>query len=197
MAKNRELSQLGSFIVVNDTTKSIGIGTTATPNVGIGTTNATSKLHVVGDVYSTGTVTGSGNVIQVGFSTDPGSNTTSTTLTNANASLFVFTPKRSDSRIYQIWSWGTITSTVAATNTSINFAIAEGNTNTRLVSPVYQAYSIEASDGDGLASTASVQVSVASTGTSTRSFSVFHRSNTATNTVYSYDIRCTFIEVAP
>lgn len=197
MAKNRELSQLGSFIVVNDTTKSIGIGTTATPNVGIGTTNATSKLHVVGDVYSTGTVTGSGNIIQVGFSTDLGSSTSSTTLTNANGSLFVFTPKRSDSTIYQIWTWQTTTQTVVTTNTQIFFAIAEGNTNTRLVSPVYSAYSVEASDGDGMGSTAAVQVSVASTGTSTRSFSVFHRSNTAVATVFSNHIRCTFIEVAP
>ena len=50
MANNRELSQLGSFIVVDDTTKNIGIATTATPYVGIGTTNPQAKLHVVGDV---------------------------------------------------------------------------------------------------------------------------------------------------
>lgn len=49
MAKNRELSQLGSFIVVNDTNGNIGIATTATPSVGIGTTNPQAKLHVVSD----------------------------------------------------------------------------------------------------------------------------------------------------
>ena len=57
MANNRELSQLGSFIVVDDTTKNIGIATTATPYVGIGTINPQAKLHVVGDVLVTGVVT--------------------------------------------------------------------------------------------------------------------------------------------
>lgn len=165
--------------------------------IGIGTANIQESLHVVGNVLSTGTVYGSGNVIQVGFSTSPGSSTTNTVLVNSQGVLSTFTPKRSDSTIHQIWTFQTITSTVVTTNTVMFFAIAEGNTNTRLVSPVYTAYSIEASDGNGMASTASIQVSVASTGTSTRSFSVFFRSNTATNTVYATDIRCTFIEVAP
>ena len=59
MANNRELSQLGSFIIVDDTSRNIGIATTATPYVGIGTTNPTSKLTVVGDgyFYGTGVVT--------------------------------------------------------------------------------------------------------------------------------------------
>ena len=49
MANNRELSQLASFIVVDDTTRNIGIATTATPYVGIGTLNPQAKLQVVGD----------------------------------------------------------------------------------------------------------------------------------------------------
>ena len=57
MAKNRELSQLGSFVVVNDTNGNIGIATTATPSVGIGTTNPTSKLTVSGDALVSGVVT--------------------------------------------------------------------------------------------------------------------------------------------
>lgn len=57
MAKNRELSQLGSFVVVNDTNGNIGIATTATPSVGIGTTNPTSKLTVNGDALVSGVVT--------------------------------------------------------------------------------------------------------------------------------------------
>jgi hypothetical protein len=59
MANNRELSQLGSFINVDDSSRNIGIATTATPYVGIGTTNPTSKLTVVGDgyFYGTGVVT--------------------------------------------------------------------------------------------------------------------------------------------
>lgn len=56
--KNRELSQFGSFLEVDNVTKNIGIATTGTPFVGIGTTNPTSKLHVVGDT----TLTGGANV---------------------------------------------------------------------------------------------------------------------------------------
>lgn len=55
--RNRELSQFGSFIYIDDATKSVGIATTATPYVGIGTTNATSKLTVIGDTNISGVVT--------------------------------------------------------------------------------------------------------------------------------------------
>lgn len=64
MANNRELSQLASLIIVDDTNKNIGIATTATPFVGIGTTNPQAKLHVVNDaiigqlkITSTGIIT--------------------------------------------------------------------------------------------------------------------------------------------
>jgi hypothetical protein len=50
MANNRELSQLGSFINIDDTSRNIGIATTATPYVGIGTTNPQFKLDVHGDL---------------------------------------------------------------------------------------------------------------------------------------------------
>jgi hypothetical protein len=59
ITRNRELSQLGSFIYIDDVTKNIGIATDLTPNVGIGTTNATSKLSVVGNVNISGIVTAS------------------------------------------------------------------------------------------------------------------------------------------
>lgn len=59
ITRNRELSQLGSFIYIDDVTKNIGIATELTPNVGIGTTNATSKLSVVGNVNISGVVTAS------------------------------------------------------------------------------------------------------------------------------------------
>lgn len=47
MSKTRELSQLASIIIVDDSNK----------NVGIGTTNPSSKLSVVGDGNFTGNVT--------------------------------------------------------------------------------------------------------------------------------------------
>ena len=52
MAKNRELSQLGALVVVDDSNRNIGIATTATPSVGIGTTNPAYKLDVEGDINS-------------------------------------------------------------------------------------------------------------------------------------------------
>ena len=57
MARNREFSQLGSFVVVDDNTGSIAITTSSTPYVGIGTTNPLYKLDVRGDVYVGGGLT--------------------------------------------------------------------------------------------------------------------------------------------
>lgn len=46
--KNRELSQFGSFIYIEDSTKGISIAGTETPYIGIGTTSPQYKFHVVG-----------------------------------------------------------------------------------------------------------------------------------------------------
>ena len=48
MAINRELSQFASFVEVDNSSGNIGIATTATPYVGIGTTNPVAKFEVVG-----------------------------------------------------------------------------------------------------------------------------------------------------
>ena len=58
MARGRELSQLGSLITVEDSTKNIGVAT-ATPSqkIGIGTLSPTSKVEVVGDVSVSGVLT--------------------------------------------------------------------------------------------------------------------------------------------
>lgn len=61
--KNRELSQFGQFVLVTDSTRSVGIATTALPRIGIGTTNPTSKLHVNGDVLITGVTTFSSRIV--------------------------------------------------------------------------------------------------------------------------------------
>ena len=57
---NRELSQFGSFLYVDNTTRNIGIATTATPYVGIGTTNPSVKLTVIGDTNISGFVSATG-----------------------------------------------------------------------------------------------------------------------------------------
>ena len=59
VTRNRELSQFGSFLYIDDGTKNIGIATNGTPNIGIGTTNATSKVTIVGDINISGVVTAS------------------------------------------------------------------------------------------------------------------------------------------
>ena len=135
--RNRELSQFGSFIHIDDNNKSIGITTGATPFVGIGTTNATSKLHVVGNVsatayygdgqYLTGlvanstlqTVLNTGNTSTIGFSITGVStlttlNSTSGTITNISGTAGTITTLNSTS--------GTITniSGTAGTITTLN-----------------------------------------------------------------------------
>ncbi len=53
MSNNRELSQLGSLVKVNDSNKNIGIASESSPKVGIGTINPAYKLDVHGDINST------------------------------------------------------------------------------------------------------------------------------------------------
>lgn len=56
ITRNRELSQFGSFIYINDPSKGIGIATETTPFIGIGTFDPTSKLHIVGGARIEGNV---------------------------------------------------------------------------------------------------------------------------------------------
>ena len=56
MAFNRELSQFGHYIVVDDTTGKIAITSTTTPNIGFGNTNPQFKVDVTGDINFTGDI---------------------------------------------------------------------------------------------------------------------------------------------
>ena len=56
ITRNRELSQFGSFIHIDDNTQNIGITTSSTPFVGIGTTNPSVKFEVVGNTNIIGTL---------------------------------------------------------------------------------------------------------------------------------------------
>ena len=66
MANNRELSQLGSFIDVDNNNGNIGIATLATPSDGIGTTNPGYKLDVYGDVNFEGSLYKQGQLFTSG-----------------------------------------------------------------------------------------------------------------------------------
>lgn len=57
ITRNRELSQLGSFIYIDDTTQTVAITEGSSPNVGIGSTIPTAKLDVLGDVNISGVIT--------------------------------------------------------------------------------------------------------------------------------------------
>ena len=64
ITRNRELSQFGSFIHIDDITQKIGITSLSTPFVGIGTTNPGFKLDVNGDINLTGTFRQSGSAFE-------------------------------------------------------------------------------------------------------------------------------------
>lgn len=53
---NRELSQFASFLRVNDVNQQIAITTSATPFIGIGLTDPTEKLDVLGNIKASGIV---------------------------------------------------------------------------------------------------------------------------------------------
>ena len=63
MAKNRELSQVGNFITVNDSSGQIGIAN----SVGINTTTPQGNyaLYVQGDANITGTINTNGNPVAI------------------------------------------------------------------------------------------------------------------------------------
>jgi hypothetical protein len=92
--RNRELSQFGSFVYIEDSNRSIGIATTATPYVGIGTTNAQEKLHIVGNLRVDGGLQFLGNI-----NLDSGDINTTGTIT---ASAFFDT---SDNQLVAFDSW--------------------------------------------------------------------------------------------
>jgi len=93
MTINRELSQFASFIRVDDSTKNIGIATTSTPSIGIGTTNPSAKFEVVGNTkLQSLNVTGIGTVATLsspnGIITNlTGTSGTITTLNSTNGTI--------------------------------------------------------------------------------------------------------------
>lgn len=79
IVRNRELSQFGSFVYIDNNSREIGIATESTPFVGIGTANPTVKFEVVGDTNINGYLRVIGGTIDASFYTLNGS-----PLVNAN-----------------------------------------------------------------------------------------------------------------
>ena len=61
--RNRELSQIASIVIVDDANKNVGIATTAAPKVGIGKTDPSYKLDVVGAINSNNDVPNSTKIL--------------------------------------------------------------------------------------------------------------------------------------
>ena len=80
ITRNRELSQFGSFIYIEDNTQSIGIATETTPFVGIGTTNPSVKFEVVGDTNINGNLTVIGGTLEASSYTLNGNPLTDATI---------------------------------------------------------------------------------------------------------------------
>ena len=62
--RNRELSQIASVVIVDAANKNVGFATTAAPKVGIGKTDPSYKLDVVGAINSNNDVKVNGVSIQ-------------------------------------------------------------------------------------------------------------------------------------
>lgn len=134
ITRNRELSQFGSFLYINDTTQSISITDGSSNFVGIGSTIPTSKLDVFGNLKVSGSVTATnfyGNI----------------TATYANVAGIATTALSSNYAI--VAGLSTLASGIVSTsnlNTSgIITASAFYVNNTQLVDPILQTWFV----GDG------------------------------------------------
>lgn len=126
ITRNRELSQFGSFLYINDSTQSIGITTDSSHYVGIGTTIPKVKLDVLGDVNVSGFVTIFGSL---------------------EASNFIGTVSNSQSSNYSVISGlstltSGITSTSNLTTTGIITASAFYIGDTLIINPELQTWTI-------------------------------------------------------
>ena len=117
--RNRELSQFGSFIYVENSTQKIGITTGALPNVGIGTTNPQVKLDVIGNANVSGIISATGFYLN------------GSELVNAELSSWT----TSESNIYRESGNVGIGSTIPSQKLDVNGSIKASQFNSTVSSP--------------------------------------------------------------
>ena len=125
--KNRELSQFSSFLEIDNSNQNIGIATTTLPYVGIGTTNPTSKLHVVGDTNVSGIISATGYYLNgtplvsagLEFWEVNGSNTYRST---GNVGIGSSIPESKLTVVGNISATGAITATGSITGSSVSIS---------------------------------------------------------------------------
>jgi hypothetical protein len=134
-----------------------------------------------------------GKVIKVQHYTDAGGTTTSSSLVDANTAAFSFTPLSASSTLILQFSFQAQQVAVAAVNVATSHRIHEGATG---LGSTYSHGAASGSGGLALTSIAFIQVSIASTGTSARSFTLRHATNNASGPAGSTLIKATIMEVA-
>jgi len=166
ITRNRELSQFGFFIHIDDTTKNVGIATTATPYVGIGTTNPGFKLDINGDINFTGDIYRDGSLFVT--SIDANNNSTAgqfiSTVTSGTAPLVVL----SDTQVTNL-NASFLRGKLPPTGDIVGITDTQTLTNKTLTSPTVNT-AIIGSAGitfNGTSGTTTLQASATASGTLT------------------------------
>ena len=156
-------------------------GALGTPSSGT-LTNCTSATVAEGDsstkVATTAFVNTAGRVLQEVHGTDAGSTTTSTSYANLNTSVVTITPKSATSTLVIECTGFASIANLAGANTTATFQLYD-STNAGLIGSEY-AHGCFSINGDmGLQSTVTIRTTVASTGTSVRTFSIRGKTSNA------------------
>jgi hypothetical protein len=154
--------------------------------------NAVTTAKIAGGAVTNAKL-GSGLVLKVQHFVDAGSSTTSGSYTNANNSFFSYTPVSTSSTLILIASFGAQINNVTSVNAQSFHAIGESSS---VIGSGYAHRSFSASGGIGLQSLACIQVDLANTSLTTRSFQMMHAANGAGQTASTTSIRMTIMEVA-
>lgn len=134
-----------------------------------------------------------GMVLKTQQFTDVGSTTSSTSYTNANASLFSFTPVSTNSTLILIASFQASIGLVAGFNTNSFHSLGESGS---LIGAQYKQGAYSTTIGLGTESIGSIQTSLPNTSTSVRSFQMLHASSNASAAAGTQLIRLTVLEIA-